>query len=41
MAIRLFRKKDEGDRKIKIPEGMWIKCDACSRSSTSPRWNET
>ena len=29
MAIRLFRKKDEGDRKIKIPEGMWIKCDAC------------
>ena len=29
MAIRLFRKKDESDRKIKIPEGMWIKCDAC------------
>ena len=29
MAIRLFRKKDEGDKKIKIPEGMWIKCDAC------------
>jgi acetyl-CoA carboxylase carboxyl transferase subunit beta len=29
MAIRLFRKKDEGEKKIKIPEGMWIKCDAC------------
>ena len=29
MAIRLFRKKDESDKKIKIPEGMWIKCDAC------------
>ncbi len=29
MAIRLFRRKEEGDRKIKIPEGMWIKCDAC------------
>ena len=29
MAIRLFRKKDESDRKIKIPEGMWIKCAAC------------
>jgi acetyl-CoA carboxylase carboxyl transferase subunit beta len=29
MAIRLFRKKDESDRKIRIPEGMWIKCDAC------------
>jgi acetyl-CoA carboxylase carboxyl transferase subunit beta len=29
MAIRLFRKKDEGDKRIKIPEGMWIKCDAC------------
>src|SRR3989304_2449833 len=29
MAIRLFRKKDESDRKIKIPEGRWIKCDAC------------
>jgi len=22
-------KKDESDKKIKIPEGMWIKCDAC------------
>src|SRR3989304_5364066 len=29
MAIRLFRKKDESDRKIKIPEGRWIKGDAC------------
>ncbi|PWB64047.1 MAG: acetyl-CoA carboxylase carboxyl transferase subunit beta [Deltaproteobacteria bacterium] len=29
MVIRLFRRKDEGDKKIKIPEGMWIKCDAC------------
>jgi len=29
MAIRLFRKKEENDKKIKIPEGMWIKCDAC------------
>jgi len=29
MAIRLFRKKEEGEKKIKIPEGMWIKCDAC------------
>lgn len=29
MAIRLFRKKDESEKKIKIPEGMWIKCDAC------------
>lgn len=29
MAIRLFRRKDEGEKKIKIPEGMWIKCDAC------------
>ncbi|MCL2102687.1 MAG: acetyl-CoA carboxylase, carboxyltransferase subunit beta [Syntrophorhabdaceae bacterium] len=29
MAIRLFRKKEEGDTKIKIPEGMWIKCAAC------------
>ncbi len=29
MAIRLFRKKDESDKKIKIPEGMWIKCAAC------------
>jgi acetyl-CoA carboxylase carboxyl transferase subunit beta len=29
MAIRLFRKKEESEKKIKIPEGMWIKCDAC------------
>jgi acetyl-CoA carboxylase carboxyl transferase subunit beta len=29
MAIRLFRRKDESEKKIKIPEGMWIKCDAC------------
>src|SRR5512145_1511248 len=29
MAIRLFRRKDDGEKKIKIPEGMWIKCDAC------------
>jgi len=29
MAIRLFRKKDEGEKRIKTPEGMWIKCDAC------------
>ncbi len=29
MPIRLFRRKEEGERKIKIPEGMWIKCDAC------------
>lgn len=30
MAIRLFRKKtEEGERRIKTPEGMWIKCAAC------------
>ena len=29
MAIRLFRKKEEGERRIKTPDGMWIKCDAC------------
>src|SRR5512138_2669197 len=29
MAIRLFRRKEESEKKIKIPEGMWIKCDAC------------
>ncbi|HEU5360891.1 MAG TPA: acetyl-CoA carboxylase, carboxyltransferase subunit beta [Candidatus Deferrimicrobiaceae bacterium] len=29
MAIRLFRRKDEGERRIKTPEGMWIKCGAC------------
>jgi acetyl-CoA carboxylase carboxyl transferase subunit beta len=29
MPIRLFRRKDESEKKIKIPEGMWIKCDAC------------
>jgi acetyl-CoA carboxylase carboxyl transferase subunit beta len=29
MAIRLFRRKDEGEKKSKAPEGMWIKCDAC------------
>ena len=29
MVIRLFRKKEESDKKIKIPEGAWIKCDAC------------
>jgi acetyl-CoA carboxylase carboxyl transferase subunit beta len=29
MAIRLFRRKEEGEKRIKTPEGMWIKCDAC------------
>jgi len=29
MAIRLFRRKEEGEKRIKIPEGMWIKCGAC------------
>jgi len=29
MAMRLFRRKEEGERKIKTPEGMWIKCAAC------------
>ncbi len=29
MAIRLFRRKEEGEKKIRIPEGMWIKCGAC------------
>ncbi|MDH3238672.1 MAG: acetyl-CoA carboxylase, carboxyltransferase subunit beta [Deltaproteobacteria bacterium] len=29
MAIRLFRKKEEGERRIKTPDGVWIKCDAC------------
>ncbi|OGP35875.1 MAG: acetyl-CoA carboxylase subunit beta [Deltaproteobacteria bacterium GWC2_65_14] len=29
MAIRLFRRKDDGDKKIRTPEGMWIKCAAC------------
>lgn len=29
MAIRLFRRKEDGEKKIKIPEGMWIKCAAC------------
>ena len=29
MAIRLFRRKDEGDKRNKTPEGMWIKCGAC------------
>ncbi len=29
MAIRLFRRKEDGEKRIKIPEGMWIKCDAC------------
>ena len=29
MPIRLFRRKEEGEKKFKIPEGMWIKCDAC------------
>ncbi len=29
MAIRLFRRKDDGEKRIKTPEGMWIKCDAC------------
>jgi acetyl-CoA carboxylase carboxyl transferase subunit beta len=29
MAMRLFRKKEEGERRIKTPEGMWIKCTAC------------
>ncbi|HSL91629.1 MAG TPA: acetyl-CoA carboxylase, carboxyltransferase subunit beta [Candidatus Limnocylindrales bacterium] len=29
MPIRLFRRKDEGEKKFKVPEGMWIKCGAC------------
>ena len=29
MAIRLFRRKDDGDKKSRTPEGMWIKCAAC------------
>jgi len=29
MAIRLFRRKENGDKKIRTPEGMWIKCKAC------------
>ena len=29
MPIRLFRRKEEGEKKTKIPEGMWIKCNAC------------
>ena len=29
MAIRLFRRKEDGDKKIRTPEGMWIKCKAC------------
>jgi acetyl-CoA carboxylase carboxyl transferase subunit beta len=29
MAIRLFRKRENGDKKIRTPEGMWIKCKAC------------
>ncbi|MGE5188729.1 MAG: acetyl-CoA carboxylase, carboxyltransferase subunit beta [Gemmatimonadota bacterium] len=29
MAIRLFRRKEDGEKRIKIPEGMWIKCGAC------------
>jgi acetyl-CoA carboxylase carboxyl transferase subunit beta len=29
MAIRLFRRKEDSERKIKVPEGMWIKCAAC------------
>jgi len=29
MPIRLFRRKEEGEKKFKVPEGMWIKCDAC------------
>ncbi len=29
MAIRLFRRKEDSEKKIKIPEGMWIKCGAC------------
>ncbi len=29
MAIRLFRRKDDSEKKIKVPEGMWIKCGAC------------
>ncbi|OGP76434.1 MAG: acetyl-CoA carboxylase subunit beta [Deltaproteobacteria bacterium RBG_19FT_COMBO_60_16] len=27
--MRLFRRKEEGEKKTKIPEGMWIKCNAC------------
>jgi len=29
MAIRLFRRKEEGEKRVKTPEGMWIKCGAC------------
>ncbi|MEW6721150.1 MAG: acetyl-CoA carboxylase, carboxyltransferase subunit beta [Thermodesulfobacteriota bacterium] len=29
MPIRLFRKREEPEKRIKVPEGMWIKCDAC------------
>ena len=29
MAIRLFRRKENTERRIRTPEGMWIKCDAC------------
>jgi acetyl-CoA carboxylase carboxyl transferase subunit beta len=36
MAIRLFRKKEEGERKIKTPEGMWIKCSSCQEIIYKP-----
>jgi acetyl-CoA carboxylase carboxyl transferase subunit beta len=36
MAIRLFRRKDEGERRIKTPEGMWIKCNACLETIYKP-----
>src|SRR3972149_4542610 len=29
MAIRLFRRKEGGEKRVKPPEGMWIKCGAC------------
>jgi len=36
MTIRLFRKKEEGERRIKTPEGMWIKCSACHETIYKP-----
>src|SRR4030065_209780 len=29
MAIRVFGRKEEGERRVKTPEGMWIKGGAC------------
>jgi acetyl-CoA carboxylase carboxyl transferase subunit beta len=36
MAMRLFRRKEEGERRIKTPEGMWIKCSACLETIYKP-----